>query len=92
MSQKSYPHPAPAKDVAIALQFASASPEHEFWTDDICLYDPALFNLDSVSAKDTTDIYLLGLAISNGGCLVSFDKGMLTSAVLGFRPENLVLL
>ncbi len=57
---------------------------HHFWPDDVCLTDETLFRLGpALSANQTTDVYLLGLAARNGGKLATLDRSIPTSAVIG---------
>ena len=39
-----------------------------------------------------TDVYLLGLAVKNGGRLVTFDRGLPPKAVRGAEPRHMVVL
>ena len=39
-----------------------------------------------------TDVYLLALAVHQGGCLATFDRGIRPGAVTGACPENLVVI
>ena len=57
------------------LQSFIAQTNHEFWPDSLSLRDANLFDVGYIhSSKRITDIYLLGLAIHNGGCLATFDQ------------------
>jgi predicted nucleic acid-binding protein len=57
------------------------------------LINPSVFNQAVMLTSDhITDVYLLALAVSNGSRLVTTDGGILTTAVVGFRQQNLVLL
>ena len=92
MSLPFYSNRKSPKDVATAIQATCGTPDHLYWTDEISLSDPTLFDLTGVNSKDLTDIYLLGLATFHGGRLVTFDQGITTAAVLNARPHNLVIL
>jgi toxin-antitoxin system PIN domain toxin len=57
---------------------------HEFWPDDVSLFDPA--RVDTTRLLDSaqiTDSYLLALARAHGGKLATFDRRMVGSAVRG---------
>jgi toxin-antitoxin system PIN domain toxin len=61
-------------------------PGHVFWADSLsllasALVDPALL----LTPGQVTDTYLLALAVSNGGHLVTFDRRLSTKAVEGGR-------
>jgi predicted nucleic acid-binding protein len=45
-----------------------------------------------VGPKQLTDIYLLGVAVKNGGRLATFDRAIPRSAVTGAEPRNLVVI
>ena len=63
---------------------------HEFWPDGISMRDEALFNLSLVRGhRQLTDIYLLGLAVNHGGCLVTFDQSIPIGAVNGATAASL---
>lgn len=61
-----------------------ALPRHQFWPDDISLFDPAL--VDSfrlLRSSQITDTYLVALDAARGGKLATFDRPLLTDAVHG---------
>lgn len=59
-----------------------ARDDHEFWPDSISLLDPAHFDRDKLPGyKHLTDTYLLALARSHGGRLVTFDRRLSVAAV-----------
>ena len=73
-------------------QFAAAT-NHEFWPDTPSLRDAGVFAVDRIhSGKHLTDLYLLALAVERGGRLVTFDQGIMLSAVKSAHSRNLVLL
>ena len=57
---------------------------HEFWPDDVTVLDPA--RVDTTRLLDSaqiTDSYLLALAHAHGGKLATFDRHLITGAVVG---------
>ena len=63
---------------------------HEFWPDGISMRDETAFNLSLVRGhRRLTDIYLLGLAVNHGGCLVTFDQSIPIGAVNGATDASL---
>lgn len=60
-----------------------ALPGHEFWSDDVTLFDRKRIHserlLDSVQV---TDSYLLALASAHAGKLATFDRRLVTDAVV----------
>ena len=75
------------------LQGSTATAFHTLWSDDISLLDARYFHHPHMhSHNQLTDLYLLALAVKNGGRLVSFDQRIPLSAVRGARDEHLVRL
>jgi toxin-antitoxin system PIN domain toxin len=69
-----------------------ASGHHEFWPDSVSLLDERLFDAALARGhKHLTDIYLLGLAVKRGGCLVTLDQNVRLGAVKGARPESIAI-
>jgi toxin-antitoxin system PIN domain toxin len=67
--------------------------DHVFWPDDVTLRDLSLFDLDRIRGPNQiTDVYLLGLAVRNGGRLVTFDRSIPLAAVRGAEPRHLVVI
>jgi uncharacterized protein len=93
ISQPSYPNPVL---VAFAHDFLSqqiAATDHAFWPDDISLLDPRLFDRGRIlGPKQLTDVYLLALAVRNGGRLATFDGAVPMHAVRGAGAGHLAIL
>lgn len=63
---------------------------HTFWPNDVTLVDRAIFNLDVLSgARQTTDIYLAGLAHAKAGKLATLDQNIAWRAING-ASQNLI--
>lgn len=93
MSSAGYPNARPAAVVAGRLGEATAHPAHVFWPDDVSLLDPVRFDLSRLhGARTLTDAYLLSLAMRHGGRLVTFDRAIPVSAVVGATPAHVVVL
>jgi uncharacterized protein len=74
------------------LRTAIEEESHVFWPDDISLADIRRFNSTRIlGPKQLTDIYLLGLAVKNGGRLTTFDRSISRSAVLGAELHSLMV-
>jgi toxin-antitoxin system PIN domain toxin len=57
---------------------------HEFWPDDVSLFDYArVYRARLLDSAQITDSYLLALSQAHGGKLATFDRRMVTSAVTG---------
>jgi toxin-antitoxin system PIN domain toxin len=67
--------------------------DHQFWPDDISLLDDKVVRVEYVlGPRQLTDVYLLALAVKNGGRLVTFDEKISVSAVLGAVHKNLCVI
>lgn len=63
-----------------------AEEDHQFWPDNISLFDATWFDAAKLgSSAQITDTYLLGLAASRGGRLATFDRRLSTQAVRAGR-------
>lgn len=80
-----YPNsPGTPAAVAEILQGLRVLAGYEFWTDDLTLLDAT--HVDTTRLLDSgqvTDTYLLALASARRGKLATFDRRMVTSAVIG---------
>jgi toxin-antitoxin system PIN domain toxin len=67
--------------------------DHTFWQDSVTVRDAKLFQSASIrDHSQLTDIYLLALATTNQGALVTFDRSIPTSAVTGANSDHILLL
>ena len=64
---------------------------HTFWHDAVTLRDDRL-PLTGVTSRNSTDIYLLALAVSNRGSLATFDQRIPAAALGGAGVEALKLI
>lgn len=66
----------PAQAIEV-LEDALRFPVHEFWKDDLSMAEAtAAFRNCLTGHQQTTDAYLLGLALRHKGRLATFDKGV----------------
>jgi hypothetical protein len=92
-SQPGYPNTVPAVQVAERLAKAALHPSHEFWPDSVSLLQPGCLIWNKVlSSRQVTDVYLLALAVKQGGRFVTLDRGIPLDAVAGAKSKNLVTL
>jgi toxin-antitoxin system PIN domain toxin len=93
ISQPRYPSPvSPAQAIARLAQ-AAATGHHEFWPCTVSLLDKRAIQRERLHGpKQVTDAYLLALAVSHGGRLVTFDQAVPVGAVPGARAQNLTVL
>jgi len=91
--QPKYPRPARMCDALAVLRQQTGQADHEFWPDDISIADREVFDPAFIlGPSQITDIYLLALAVKNGGRLVTFDQGIAMKAVRRAEPWHLVAL
>jgi uncharacterized protein len=92
-SQPSYPSQRPLGVAIEQLTRVMALPGHEFWSDDISIADKSLFDHAFIlGPNQITDVYLLALAVKNGGRLATFDRGLPLKAVREAKARHLVVL
>ena len=93
LSLPSYLNRQPPRDVATRLAQAARDPAHEFWPDSLSLLDDARVSWDHVlGTRQITDVYLLALAASRNGRLVTFDRSISLQAVSGATRKHLYVL
>lgn len=80
-----YPNsPGPPGVVAELIAGLRSLPGHEFWPDDISIFDGRRIDtLRLLESNQVTDSYLLALARAHSGYLATFDRHLVTSAVIG---------
>ena len=82
----------PPVDLIDRLRTFAQNSDHEFWSDDVSLRDENVFAADRIhGSRQLTDYYLLALATKHEGRLVTFDTGIVLSAVRQARAANLCL-
>lgn len=80
-------------DVIQSLVGFCKSQDHAFWPDAVTLRDEELFVTECIlGTRQVTDVYLLGLAVKNGGRLVTFDEGITFKSVAAAKSENVVVI
>jgi uncharacterized protein len=66
---------------------------YEFWRDGVSLVDESVFSFaDLMGPSQVTDAYLLALAVSHDGILVTLDTRLQISAARGATAANLLTL
>jgi uncharacterized protein len=69
-----------------------AESDHVFWPDDVSVADEGWFDRSRLlGPNQITDVYLLALAVKNGGRLVTLDHGIPLRAVRGAEPKHLTV-
>jgi toxin-antitoxin system PIN domain toxin len=93
MSHPNYPNPLRVGAIMERLAEATAAPEHEFWPDQVSLLDSRIADRTRIHGpRQVTDLYLLALAVHQGGCFVSFDASIPRTAIRGAERKHLIAL
>lgn len=79
-------------DLVDRLRRFCSSRHHTFWADAISLRDDTTFAPAGFRGhRHVSDIYLLGVAVRNGGCLATCDASIPLTAVVGATRDSLQL-
>ena len=93
VSQRTYRKPLPAAEAVSRLAEQIEATDHAFWPDDLSIADSAVFDLRGIlGPNQITDVYLLALAVKNGGRLVTLDSAVSLRAVRGAEVRHLVMI
>lgn len=93
IAQPAYPGRLSVADITRRLRLATEADDHHFWPDSISLCEMDRFDPSSIlSSRQLTDLYLLALAVSHGGKLITFDQGINPEAVVGSNATHLEVL
>lgn len=93
LSLTSYRNAQSPASIAQRLGEATAGGRHEFWPDSVSLLDAGRVRWDHVlTSRQVTDVYLLALAVSHGGRLVTLDRGIGGRSVAGAQAKHLLTL
>ena len=92
MSQPGYPNALPAAAVAERLAAATGTNHHAFWPDAVSMLDAGRIAWNAVlGSRQVTDVYLLALAVQQGGRMVTLDHAVPLKAVPGAKARHLVV-
>lgn len=88
-----YPNsPGPPGHVLAALQAMHAAPGHHFWSDSLSLAETRHVDPQRLSSHSSvTDVYLLALAVEQGGRLATMDQRLNADAVHGGRAALVLI-
>jgi toxin-antitoxin system PIN domain toxin len=93
VSQPNYPNPISVEAALELFAEQIAGTDHAFWPDDISLTDTRCFDGTHIlGPKQLTDVYLLALAVKNGGRLATLDHAIPLAAVRGAQPGHVVVI
>jgi hypothetical protein len=93
LSNPSYPgRRTTLRDAASHLRQFCESARHTFWASSVSLLDTTRFRLNHVQGhQQITDVYLLCLAVHEGGRLATLDGAIALRSVAGAAASNLVV-
>jgi toxin-antitoxin system PIN domain toxin len=93
LSKPGYPFPgltvSLVRDILARLV---GSEGHRFWPDSVSILEANRFELAGAGPKNLTDLYLLRLATSFEGRLITFDRTIRWQWVTGCGPDELAVL
>jgi toxin-antitoxin system PIN domain toxin len=93
MSQPGYPERVPVMNLVQRLRQATAHRAHQFWPDDASLLDETKIDPTRIHGPNQlTDVYLLALAVSHGGRLVTLDQSIPLDSVKGAQKKHLLVI
>lgn len=94
LSNPRYGSPASSlRTVRDGVRRLLSNKDHEFWSADVSICDDTLFDVTGmVGHRQITDVYLLGLAKSRKGHLVTFDRSIPIRAVIGADATALTVI
>ncbi|MGE0753143.1 MAG: TA system VapC family ribonuclease toxin [Variibacter sp.] len=93
LSGRGYIRPRNMADALALLTAQTERPGHVFWSDDVSIMNLETFERSRLlGPRQITDIYLLALAVKNGGRLVTLDRSIPLAAVRGAEAKHLVVI
>ncbi len=93
MSQSGYKNRVTTTFAIDLLAEQMDATDHAFWPDDISLRDGTRFDPSCIlGPSQITDVYLLALAVKNGGRLATLDRSVPLRAARGAEPGHLAML
>jgi len=92
LSQPQYPNPLTVAAALDVLGAATRHPRHTFWPCDVQLADGHLRPDRLLGSRQVTDAYLLALAVTHRGTLVTLDRRIDPATVKGAADDHLVVI
>ena len=92
ISDPRYPANVTTPQAIQMLDAATSDNHHQFWAADIALVADAIDRQHVLGPGQIAGAYLLALAVSHGGRLVTFDQRMDRASVPTASPQHLLIL
>lgn len=93
VSQPGYANPVSTSFAVDLLGQEMIETDHAFWPDSVSILDGKLFHHDRILGPgQLTDVYLLALAVTNGGRLATFDCTVPLAAVRGALQRHIAVI
>jgi toxin-antitoxin system PIN domain toxin len=93
MSLSTYKNPITTTFAIDLLADQIEKTDHAFWPDDFSLREREWIDPSRIlGPNQITDVYLLALAVKNGGRLVTLDRSIPLRAVYRAEPKHMVVL
>lgn len=93
MSKPAYPFPGLTVRLVHGILAELTQVEgHQFWPDSVSILESARFDFTDIGPKQLTDLYLLSLAKTFAGRLVTFDRNIRWQVVTGCDAADLEVL
>ncbi len=93
LSTPVYPNAVSVSVATTLVDQACAGTRHEFWADDVTLTDATRIDRTRIHGpRQITDVYLLALAVSHHGRIVTLDGRIPTSPAIGATSKNLLVI
>jgi len=91
-SHPHYPNGVSTTQAARLLSGATADAHHAFWPDELSLVSQEIRWDRVLGPSQVTDVYLLALAVAQGGRFVTFDRKINVAAVPRASSRQLLIL
>jgi toxin-antitoxin system PIN domain toxin len=93
ISQATYLNPIGLSQAFQAISRLASSPGHVWWPQHLQIHDKTVFDHSRIHGhRQLTDLMLLALAVQNKGRLVTLDAKLPLAAVVGARPQHLLVI
>jgi len=92
-NKKAIPDAVAPQEAIALLQKIILLPHHQFWPDSYSIAGSDTVDRSKLFGyRQVTDAHLLGIALANGGCLATFDRGIKAIVPSGNSVEAAVVI